>query len=181
MSPRIRSFAPAPLPIAAALALLLAAAAGCRPQPEEIAVEEEAIQAALRTYASRLSQAYAFTDATLLESIASQREIAAVQRNVESLAAQGQRIATDLKEMSIEELTMSDLDHAHVQTFEVWEIRVMDLGSERVISVDPDQRNRVRYQLEREAGEWRVLWRQRIDDRGGAGDGGGAGGDAGGA
>lgn len=175
MSPRSRSLAHALL--AAALLLPLA---GCRPEPEEIAVEEEAIQAALQAYASRLSQAYAFTDASLLSPIASQREVAAVQRNVESLAAQGQRIATDLKEMSIEEVTMSDLAHAHVQTFEVWEIRVMDLGSERVISVDADQRNRVRYQLEREAGEWRVLWRQRVDDRGGAGGAAGAG-DAGGA
>jgi hypothetical protein len=56
----------------------------------------------------------------------------------------------------------------------VWEIRVMDLGSERMISADRDQRNRVRYQLEKEEGRWRVLWRQRIDDAAPGGGGGGA-------
>jgi hypothetical protein len=45
----------------------------------------------------------------------------------------------------------------------------MDLGSERVISVDPNQRNRVRYQLKRQDGEWKVLWRQRLGEAAGGG------------
>jgi hypothetical protein len=150
--------------IAAVAALaVVASLAACRPDVQEVAVEEEAIRAVIARYADLLSQAYAFTDSSLLEPVASQRERAAVETNVRQLADQGQRIATDLKDLQIEELRMSDLDNAYVQTFETWEIRVMDLGSERVISVDANQRNRVRYQLKRQDGEWRVLWRQRTD------------------
>jgi hypothetical protein len=146
----------------AALALLTSLAA-CRPDEQEVAVEEEAIRDVIGRYADLLSQAYAFTDSSLLEPVASQRERAAVEANIRQLADQGQRIATDLKDLQIEEIGMSDLANAYVQTFETWEIRVMDLGSERVISVDADQRNRVRYQLKRQDGVWRVLWRQRLD------------------
>ena len=155
----------------AALALL-ASLAACRPDEQEVAVEEEAIRAVIDRYADLLSQAYAFTDSSLLEPVASQRERAAVETNIRQLADRGTRIATDLKELEIEDIGMSDLDNAYVQTFELWEIRVMDLGSERVISVDPNQRNRVRYQLKRQDGVWKVLWRQRLDE--GAGGGGAA-------
>lgn len=161
--------------LAAAAALVLLAALGaCRPAEEEVAIEEEAIRGVIDRYADLLSKAYAFTDSSLLEPVASQREQAAVEVNIRQLAERGQRIATDLKEMQIEDIGMSDLDNAYVQTFELWEIRVMDLGSERVVSVDPNQRNRVRYQLKRQDGEWRVLWRQRLDE-GGAPATGGAG------
>ena len=160
---------PAAAVAAVAALALLAALAACRPAEEEVAVEEEAIRAVIARYADLLSQAYAFTDSSLLEPVASQRERAAVEANIRQLADRGQRIATDLKEMQIEEIGMSDLDNAYVQTFELWEIRVMDLGSERVVSVDPDQRNRVRYQLKRQDGVWRVLWRQRLDEGGATG------------
>ena len=145
---------------------LLTALTACRPAEEDVAVQEDAIRGVIDRYADLLSQAYAFTDSSLLEPVASQREQAAVEANIRQLAERGQRIATDLKEMQIEEIGMSDLDNAYVQTFELWEIRVMDLGSERVVSVDPDQRNRVRYQLKRQEGEWKVLWRQRLDESG---------------
>lgn len=161
----------AALAAVAALALLTSLAA-CRPDEQEVAVEEEAIHAVIERYADLLSQAYAFTDSSLLEPVASQRERAAVETNIRQLADRGTRIATDLKELEIEDIGMSDLDNAYVQTFELWEIRVMDLGSERVISVDPNQRNRVRYQLKRQDGVWRVLWRQRLGE--GAGGGGAA-------
>jgi hypothetical protein len=166
--PRAAAAALAAVAVLAALAL-----AACRPAAEEVAVEEEALRATIDRYADLLSQAYAFTDGSLLAPVASSREVAAVEANVRQLAERGQRIATDLKELEVEDIGMSDLDNAYVQTFEVWEIRVMDLGSERVISVDPNQRNRVRYQLKRLDGEWKVLWRQRLDDtretRGGTG------------
>lgn len=157
---------PAAAVAAVAALALLATLAACRPAEEDVAVEEEAIRAVIDRYADLLSQAYAFTDSSLLEPVASQRERAAVEVNIRQLADRGQRIATDLKEMQIEEIGMSDLDNAYVQTFELWEIRVMDLGSERVVSVDPNQRNRVRYQLKRQDGVWRVLWRQRLDESG---------------
>ena len=158
--------------VAVAALALLASLAACRPDEQEVAVEEEAIRAVIDRYADLLSQAYAFTDSSLLEPVASQRERAAVETNIRQLADRGTRIATDLKELEIEDIGMSDLDNAYVQTFELWEIRVMDLGSERVISVDPNQRNRVRYQLKRQDGVWKVLWRQRLDE--GAGGGGAA-------
>jgi hypothetical protein len=159
--------------VAAGAALaLLASLAACRPDEQEVAVEEEAIRAVIDRYADLLSQSYAFTDSSLLEPVASQRERAAVETNSRQLADRGTRIATDLKELEIEDIGMSDLDNAYVQTFELWEIRVMDLGSERLISIDPNQRNRVRYQLKRQDGVWKVLWRQRLGE--GAGGGGAA-------
>lgn len=162
------------LPLVALSVALLATTAACRPSPEQVAVGEEEIRGTIDRYTTLLSQAYAFADASLLDPVASQREVAAVHANVQQLASQGQRIATDLKEMQIEEIGMSDVNNAYVQTFEVWEIRVMDLGSERVISIDRNQRNRVRYQLKKGEGRWEVLWRQRLDE--GRSSGGGAGG-----
>ncbi len=169
-----------PLAAAAAAAMLVVlAAAACRPTPQEVAADKQEVRKVIEDYAARLSHAYAFTDASGLKQVASQREVASVQRNLGAMAARGQRLATDLKELEIEQLDMSDRNNAYVQTFEVWDIEVMDLGSERVISRDQAQRNRVRYQLKRQDGRWRVLWRQRMEENPPAGKG-SAGGSAGG-
>ncbi|HEX2252797.1 MAG TPA: hypothetical protein VHQ65_05985 [Thermoanaerobaculia bacterium] len=166
---------PADLPLGALLAavLLLALvlpATGCRrPAPEEIEVSKQELQQVLEQYADRLSSAYALGDATLLEPVASQREMASVANNIRQLADQGYRLATDQKEVTIEELSMPDRTSAYVRTFEIWDIQTAPLGSEQMLNRDPNQRSRVRYQLELEDGQWRVLWRQRMDESGGAG------------
>ena len=73
----------------------------------------------------------------------------------------------DQKELTIENLEAPGTGSAFVNTLEVWDIRVMDLGSEREISRDENQESRVRYQLKTDdEGNWKVLWRQREGDEG---------------
>jgi len=169
------------LPLAVLLlAPLLLPLAACQPSEEEVAEERDAIQAALEEYNERLSQAYAFADPSVLEGIAATREINSVRTNIARIAAEGTRIVSDLKELTIEDLNHYQASNAYVQTFEVWDIQVQAVGSDEMISRDPAQRNRVRYQVKKEDGEWTVVWRQRIDDAGGTDGGGAAGPDAGG-
>ena len=162
---RLRSRRPRALLLLASL-LPLAPLAACGPSGEEVQADREAILELLETYNERLSQAYAFADPEALEGIAATREINNVRSNIARLSAEGRRIVSELEELTIEELNHYQASNAYVQTFEVWDIQVQAVGSDEVISRDPEQRSRVRYQVKREDGEWTVVWRQRIDDAG---------------
>lgn len=159
--PLIRVFA------AVLLAAGLWTAVGCGPSEERVEADRQAIEEALERYATQLSQAYAFTDPSALEDVAMPREVASVESNIATLAEQGQRFVVDQKELTIENLEAPGTGSAFVNTLEVWDIRVMDLGSEREISRDENQESRVRYQLKTDdEGNWKVLWRQREGDEG---------------
>ncbi len=57
---------------------------------------------------------------------------------------------------------MWSVANAYVTTVEVWDIRTYAAGSDNVVRQALDQRNRVKYQLRRENGRWRVFWRQLV-------------------
>lgn len=159
--PLIRVFA------AVLLAAGLWALGGCGPSEERVEADRQAIEETLERYATQLSHAYAFTDPSALEEVAMPREVASVESNIAQMADEGRRIAADQKELTIENLEAPGTGTAFVNTLEVWDIRVMDLGSEREISRDENQESRVRYQLKTDGeGTWKVLWRQREGDEG---------------
>lgn len=165
-------------PSAAVLALLVLALPACERTPEQIEADRGEVEEILERYAAQLSQAYAFTDPTALEEVAMPREVASVENNIARMAQDGRRIAADQKELTIEDLDVFQVGDAYVRTHEVWDIRVFAIGAEQEISRDENQSSRVRYRLKKDdEGRWKVLWRQRLDDKGGgAGTGAAAGG-----
>lgn len=155
------------LALCTALAVGLGGFAGCTSSEERAEAARGDLEAALEAYADGMSRAYAFTDPSALEAVAMPREIASVESNIARLAERGQRLAVDQKELTVEVMEMTSAGSALVNTLEVWDLRVMDLGSEREISRDENQESRVRYQLKKDdEGTWKVLWRQRVDDPG---------------
>lgn len=151
--------------LGAALLLLLTIFIACSRSPEQTAAERQAIETVLQDYGRLLSRAYAFTDPQVLAPVATRREMASVENNIARVAEQGQRLAVDQKEMVVEDLNVFQPGNAYVVTFEVWEVRVVALGSEREISRDEKQQTRVRYRVKTDdAGAWKVVWRQRLEE-----------------
>jgi len=162
-----RALPAALLVLAAALAAVLGA---CSPSPQRVAADRAEILATLETYGRQLSQAYAFADPSVLAEVAMPREVASVENNIARMANDGRRIAADQKELAIEDLDLFQIGDAYVRTFEVWDIRVLAVGSEQEISRDEAQESRVRYRMKKDdEGHWKVLWRQRLEDEGGGG------------
>ena len=151
-----------------ALLVALAMLGACKPSPQQVEAEKGEIRQTLGTYARQLSHAYAFADPSALAEVAMPREVASVENNIARMANDGRRIAADQKELTIEDLDVFQVGDAYVRTFEVWDIRVFAVGSEQEISRDENQESRVRYRLKKDdEGQWKVLWRQRLDDKGG--------------
>jgi hypothetical protein len=156
----------AALTVTFTVALLLASA--CGPSPEQATADREEIAAQLRAYGRLLSQAYAFSDGAPLAPVAMPREIASVERNIALLAADGRRIASDQKELVVEDVRHFQGVNAYVLTYEVWDLRVLAAGSDRELSREDNQQSRVRYHVKRNSdGVWQVVWRQRLEDAGG--------------
>lgn len=148
-------------------AVLLALAAACGPSQEQIEADRAAIEETLREYTEQLSQAYAFSDPSVLSEVAWQREVSSVENNIARLAQEGRRIASNLEQLTVEDVNVFRVGNAYVRSFEVWEIRVMALGSDRVLSRDDAQESRVRYYLKTDDdGSWKVVWRQRLGETG---------------
>ncbi len=131
----------------------------CGPSADLVAAERPAIEKLLADYAGRLSEAYRSADARPLAEAATEREVARVGAQIESLAAEGKALRVVLLLQAIESLDLFKSTAATVQTVETWRLQVVALGSEAVLSESPEQENRVVYSLIREEGKWRILSR----------------------
>lgn len=150
---------PRALPIA--LLLLLAVGAGaCGPSPEQLQVDREEMRRTLEAYLPKLAEAYATGNVELLRGMAVEKELARVAKLVGELAEEGVVLAPDLKELTIEDVTLWSHNNAYVTTLEVWDVRKMVLGTDRQLSEVVDQPNRVRYQLKRRPEGWEILYRE---------------------
>ena len=157
-----RSSSPA---LALLLGLVVVASAGLLaacgdPSPEEVAANEEEIEDFLEEYLPLLAEAYRTGDAAPLDPYAAGKEQAAVERRARELARSGEVLAPELKSVEVEAVTIWNAVNAYVTTHEVWDIRTFATGSENVVREQLDQANRVKYQLKREGGRWRVFYRQ---------------------
>jgi hypothetical protein len=61
--------------------------------------------------------------------------------------------------MTIESIAPAFRTTYHVDTFEIWDLRVVALGSEQTVSESLAQENRLTYTLIRDGDEWHVLSR----------------------
>jgi len=132
---------------------------GCGPSEKQEQVNRDELQAALEGYLPILGEAYATGDPSLLEGLAAEKEIARVHKRIEDLSYQGRRLVPTFRSLTIEESNVWNYSNCYVTTLEVWDLEVRATGTEQVLSSQLEQANRVKYQLKREDGHWRVLFR----------------------
>jgi hypothetical protein len=140
--------------------LLLALAGSACAAPGGGPADREALQQLLEAYLPRLAQAYATGDVEPLRELAGEREVATVQKRLQEIAGQGRTLEPELRSVVVEEVEIWRHSNAYVTTLEVWDLRLY-AGDPRVLLTETRaQSNRVKYQLERDAGRWIVLYRQ---------------------
>jgi hypothetical protein len=79
---------------------------------------------------------------------------------VQELAKAGEVLAPELESVQVEDVTVWNEVNAYATTVEIWDVRTYALGTERVVREQLAQPNRVKYQLKRTGGRWRVFWRE---------------------
>jgi hypothetical protein len=146
--------------VSCALLLLVTLTACGGPTPEETAADEEEIEAFLEEYLPRLAEAYRTGDASGLEPYAAAKEQATIEMRARALAKGGEVLAPVLDSVQVEDVRVWQSVNAYVTTLEVWDIRTYATGTENVVREQLDQANRVKYQLRRKDGRWRVFWRE---------------------
>ncbi len=141
----------------AALALLLTA---CQASVEEQAIDRQQVLETLKDYLGLLSEGYSTGDLEPMRRLAAEKEVATVAKLVGDYAAKGMRIEAQLKEITLEDLTVWSANNAYATTVEVWDLRKRDVGTDRLLSEALGRRHRVKYQLKRRPDGWQVLYRQ---------------------
>lgn len=150
--------------LALALSAVLAVLAGvailaCAPSAEEVAADRDEIEDFLEEYLPKMAEAYRTGNTEALAPYAAQKESESIERRVRELAKQGRILAPELESVEVEEVRPWQAVNAYVTTLETWDIRVLASGSEEVLSREV-QENRVKYQMKRDQGRWRVFWRE---------------------
>jgi hypothetical protein len=141
---------------ALALVLILAAcgeAGGVSPE------DRRAIETLLSAYTDRMATAYASGDASVVAEVATEREQARLAAAIAELEVEGRGLRPTLERLTIEEVAPAGRTTFTVATIEVWDLRIVALGTEQPISESLDQENRLTYSVIRERGEWRILSR----------------------
>lgn len=133
----------------AALAFLLGAgAAGCgRPDPE--------LARAVREYDEALVAAYAASDPSGLERVATREEAGRVRILIDIKAAAGLQLASRLEEFEVVRTAVKG-DAATVETRERWRYHDRPLTPSRAPGPELVSRMTMRYALVREGGRWKV-------------------------
>lgn len=143
--------------------LLLTLALGSCGDTETVSPEDEiAIASLLGAYLPRLADAYRTGNLGILEDLASEKEIAELDKRISDLAEQGRDVRPTLESFDIEDVTIWSYSNAFVTTIEVWDLEVFATGTDRLLSEVEDQRSRVKYQLKRRDEGWLVLYRQIV-------------------
>lgn len=143
------------------LALTLLGSVACAPSGDGGEAEADAeVEAALRAYMPLLEQAYAQQDPSILEPVAATKERLELQQQMRELERQGQALAPELVELTVENVGAWNKVNAVVTTVETWHVRLMVAGTDRLIREDPAQVNRVVYQMKWDGETWRVMSRQ---------------------
>ena len=145
----------------AVLLVMLVLVVGCDsskgPSPEDSA----AIEKMLLEYLPLLGQAYATGDLGILRPYAVEKEVARLYKAIGDLMSQENRVVEPtLQSLTVEQITVWNYANAFVTTIEVWDLKVLASGTDRITSEVAGQRNRVRYQLKRRDDGWKVLYRE---------------------
>jgi hypothetical protein len=152
--------------VVSCLVALVAFSFGCSEASRKIDEEatKEEIKISLESYLPLLGEAYATGNLEFLRDWAAEKEMARVYKRVDELAATGRTLVPTFRQLTVEEFNVWNYSNAYVTTLEIWDLEVYATGTEQILSQEHEQPNRVKYQLKREDGRWRVLFRT-IQDR----------------
>ena len=151
----------------AALLLVAPLLAGCSQAGPDPEVDRGEIEATIRAYLPRLAQAYTTGNLEPLKELAVEKVVAHVRQRVSELTDQGKIYEPELREMTVESVSVWQYANAFVTTVEVWDVRSYALGSRTLLSEAIDQRNQVKYQLKRKDDGWKILYRELAETPGG--------------
>jgi len=143
------------VPLIAALLLL----SSCADRPIDDA-ERRAIGGLLDRYVVEMAAAYESGDASKVADAATEREQRRLEQAISELAAEGRGLRPSLVRLAIDSIERGSRTTVMVDTIETWDLRVVALGSEEVVSESLGQENRLSYVLIREGDAWRILSRQ---------------------
>ncbi len=163
LSDKILPMSDRPRPYSRCLIGLLLASAlvvGCAETGGDPQVDRQDIELVLRQYLPLLGQAYATRDTSILEGLAVPKEMARISLRTEELAATGRVYQPELKEVTVEDVSVWNYSNAFVTTLEVWDVRSYTLGTHLLVNESLGQRNRVKYQMKRKEGSWVILYRE---------------------
>jgi hypothetical protein len=151
--------------VALALVGLLLSTTACEdlaPEPEE----QEAVEAAVRTYLDSLAAAYSSLDVTVMTEHATGAEIVSVQEVIRTLVSSGDRIDASLLSVEVENLMIFRGVNATARTLEVWEVIRYDAftGEEKARNQASIQKGLI--QLRLRDGRWMVTGRRVLDRQG---------------
>lgn len=144
------------------LAALLAGAAACGRSAATEAADQAAIRQLLEAYLPALAEAYATGEVEGLAPYAAQKEVLSTRKRVRDLGGQGRQVRPRFKQLTLERVDVYQHSNAYVSTVEIWDLEVYAAGSDRKISEQLDQVNRVRYQLKRTDAGWQILYRELV-------------------
>ncbi len=146
--------------VALSALLIFAACSEDTSDPEEARPE---IEAMLYEYLPLLGEVYAENDPNRVEGLAAAREIAAIEKRLRDIRAEGRTLSPTFQSLTIEEIKVWGYANAYVTTQEVWDIRTYSTGTDQLLTEQLAQRNRVKYQLKKIDGQWMVLFRTILE------------------
>ena len=86
-------------------------------------------------------------------------DIRAELKRIEDLSFQGRRLVPTFRSLTVEDSNVWNYSNCYVTTLEIWDLEIRATGADQVLSTQLEQPNRVKYQLKRDDGRWRVLFR----------------------
>jgi hypothetical protein len=128
---------------------------------ERTAQSEEQLRQDLEHYLPLLAQAYSTGELQPLEGLAAEKEIAYVRKYLEKLKDSGRILEPRFEHLTIEDFNIWNNSNAFVTTVEVWDVKLFATGSHTLLGEDLGRSDRVKYQLKRDGGRWRVLYRSK--------------------
>ena len=140
-------------------AVLVVASVACSAGDGGEAEARREIEQMLSEYLPVLAQAYGEDDPLRLSEWVADKEIARVHKRIEELADQGSSLQPTFHSVTVEDVRVWGNSNAFVTTVEVWDLKSVALGTGMVVQEVEGQVNRVRYQLKKGGGRWRVLFR----------------------
>jgi hypothetical protein len=146
----------------AAVLTALAATTACGRSAEDVEADRTAIRQLLEAYLPALAEAYASGDVEPLRAYAAQKEVLSTLKRIRDLGSQGRQVRPRFKQLTLERVDVYQHSNAYVSTIEIWDLEVYAAGSDRLISSQDDQVNRVRYQLKRTDDGWQILYRELV-------------------
>jgi len=121
--------------------------------------DRSAIEVVLRDYAESMADAYASGEPSGVAELATEREQNRLAISIAELQAEGRALRPKLQRLVVDSIERAGSTSVAVNTIEVWDLRVVALGTEQTVSESLAQENRLTYSLVREQGRWRVLSR----------------------